>query len=111
VYGGVWIAVIDHRALRITSADRRGTLVVTKGACSFLGELERCLPYRIVLDQSGVKRPIDFERGTEYLNRTDSPQMLPYSTMHVPPHGIVLSLVTAHGTSITVRGTVDRIVR
>ena len=110
-YQGVVIRVIDHRAVSITSADGKGTLVVIKGACSFAGNLERCLPYRIVLEQSGRRHSIDFRRGTEYLNRTGDPQQLPFSSAHVPPHGILLSLETAHGTFVTVRGTVDGFVR
>jgi hypothetical protein len=104
----VSLHVIDHRAVRVTSADGRGTLVIGKGACSYSGELERCLPYRIVLDQAGTKRAIDFQRGTEYLNRTDSAQQLPLSSERVPAHGLLLLLLTAHGTYITVRGTIDR---
>jgi hypothetical protein len=103
----VSLVVVDHRAVRITSADRRGTLVVGKAACSYVGKLERCLPYNIVLDQAGRKRPIAFSRGTEYLNRTSTPQPLPFSSRHVPPHGLLLLLLTAHGTYITVSGTID----
>ena len=33
----VTLEVIDHRAVRITSEDRRGTLVVAKAACSYAG--------------------------------------------------------------------------
>jgi hypothetical protein len=110
-YRGVSIRLVDHRAVRITSADGRGTLLVSKGACTYTGELERCLPYRIELDQLGKKHAIDFQRGTEYVNRSDEPQPLPLSSMHVPPHGILLSLVTAHGTYITVRGTFDGVER
>jgi hypothetical protein len=103
----VWLHVIDHRAVRITSADRRGTLMVGKAACSYLGEIERCLPDDIVLDQFGAKHSIAFTRGTEYLNRTDVAQQLPMSSTHVPPHGLLLVLLTVRGTYITVRGTVD----
>jgi hypothetical protein len=105
----VSLHVIDHRAVRIVSADGRGTLIVSKAACSYAGELERCLPYRIVLDQAGKKHPIELERGTEYLNRTDSVQLLPLSSRQVPPHGLLLLLLTTHGTYITVSGTVDGI--
>jgi hypothetical protein len=105
----VWIRVIDHRAVRIASVDGKGTLVVGKAACSYIGDLERCLPYRIVLDQFGKKRPIDFRRGVEYMNLTDAAQKLPRSSHTVPPHGMLLFLVTTHGTYITVRGTIDEV--
>jgi hypothetical protein len=104
----VSLVVVDHHAVRITSDDRRGTLVVGKAACSYVGELERCLPYNIVLDQDGKKRAIAFSRGTEYLNRTGSLQRLPFSSRQVPPHGLLLLVLTAHGTYITISGTVDR---
>jgi hypothetical protein len=103
----VSLVVVDHRGVRITSADRRGTLTVGKAACSYLGELERCLPYSIVLDQDGRKHSIAVQRGTEYLNRTATLQPLPYSSRHMPPHGLLLLLLTARGTYITVSGTVD----
>jgi hypothetical protein len=48
------------------------------------------------------------QHGTEYLNRTAEAQQLPFSSHHVPPHGIELLVVTARGTYITVRGTIDR---
>jgi hypothetical protein len=103
----VSLQVIDHRAVRIVSADGRGTLVIGKSACSFTANLERCLPYRIELDQDGKKREIGFEYGTEYLNRTDTVQQLPFSSRRVPPHGLLLLVRTSHGTYITVSGTVD----
>jgi len=53
----VSLRVIDHRAVRIVSADGRDTLAVGKAACSYVGELERCLPYRIVLDRAGRGMP------------------------------------------------------
>jgi hypothetical protein len=103
----VTLDVIDHRAVRITSQDHRGTLVIGKAACSYLGELERCLPYSIVLDQDGKQHRIAVQRGTEYLNRTGSVQQLPFSSRQVPAHGLLLLLLTAHGTYITVSGSVD----
>jgi len=106
-YTDVSIRLIDHREVRITSADGKGTLHISKGACSYAGDLVRCLPYRIVLDQSGTRHVIDVDHGTEYVNFSDSARQLPHSSMHVPAHGIVLQLLTAHGTSITVRGTFD----
>jgi len=103
----VSLEVIDHRAVHIISADKKGTLIIGKAACSYAGEIERCLPYRIELDQFGRRHEIAFERGTEYLNRTATAQQLPMSSDHVPPHGILLVLLTARGTYITVRGTID----
>ncbi len=103
----VSLHVIDHRAVRIVSADGRGTLTIRKAACSYIQNLERCLPYRITLDQDGKRHELGFEHGTEYLNVTDSAQQLPFSSRSVPAHGLLLLVRTVHGTYITVSGTVD----
>jgi hypothetical protein len=103
----VSITVIDHRAVRIKTADGRGVLEVGKAGCSYVGDLERCLPYRITLEQFGSTRAIEVSRGIEYLNRTGGKLALPLSSDQVPPHGMLLFIVTMQGTHITVRGTVD----
>jgi hypothetical protein len=103
----VSVEVLGHRAVRFATADGRGTLTVGKAACSYTGELERCLPVDIVLDQSGRKHSIGVEHGTEYVNRTAVAQPLPMSSSHVPPHGLLLLVETSHGTFISVHGTVD----
>lgn len=106
-YHQVVIRVVDHHAVYITSANGKDTLMVHKSACTTVGKLERCLPYRITLLKSGVPHRIDLQRGTEYLNRTDTVQVLPHSSMQVPAHALLLSLLTAHGTTISVSGTID----
>jgi hypothetical protein len=110
-YHQVFIRIVDHHAVYITSADGRDTLMVHKSACTTAGQLERCLPYRITLLKSGVPHRIDLQRGIEYLNRTDTGQVLPHSSMRVPAHALLLSLLTAHGTTISVSGTIDGFVR
>jgi hypothetical protein len=98
--------LLDGDTLRITSPDRVGTLLVHRAACSWLGGLQRCLPYALVLSQHG-DHPIGFSRGTLYLNLTDSPHALPYSSKVVEPHSILALLKTERGTYISVSGRLD----
>ncbi|HME81415.1 MAG TPA: hypothetical protein VKF82_05015, partial [Candidatus Eremiobacteraceae bacterium] len=90
-YNNVTI-VIANKALRVTTADGVGTLVIDKAACSYVGNLQMCLPYSMTLDQGGGTHPLDFQRGTVYVNLTDSKQPLSNSSMQLPPQGILLSL-------------------
>jgi len=107
IYDGVRIHMLGDTGLRITSPDGRGSLTIAHAACSFAGELRRCLPYRVMLDQHGVKHLIDLERGTLYLNIAGGPLQLPHSSTQVPPHSIVLALKTERGTLISVTGQID----
>jgi hypothetical protein len=111
VYPNVTIRGIGGNALTITSADSKGTLIVTKAACSFAGEVMRCLPYSMALAQGGSTKPIDFDRGTVYYNSTDTKQQLPLSSTQLPPKGILAAFLTKRGTYITVTGTVDGVTR
>lgn len=100
---------ITNKTLRLTTADGKGTLVIDKAACSYVGELMRCLPYTMTLDQGGGVHPLDFDRGTVYLNLTDAKQQLSFSSTQLPPRGILLALKTKVGTIITVTGVVDEV--
>jgi hypothetical protein len=106
-YDGVRIHMLGDSGLRITSPDGHGSLTIAHAACSFAGELRRCLPYRLMLDQHGVKHLIDVERGTLYLNTTGEPLQLPHSSTQIPPHSIVLAVETQRGTLISVTGQID----
>ena len=98
---------IAQQTLHVTTADGAGTLVIDKAACSYAGELQRCLPYSMTLDQGGGSHPLDFQSGTVYLNLTDSNQTLPLSSLQLPPRGILLGLKTKIGTYISLSGVVD----
>jgi hypothetical protein len=106
-YTQVRIRTVGDTAVAITSADGRSTLIVDKAACTFAGELQRCLPYDITLDKSGVKHPLDLERGILYVNDTEESRALPHSSMQVFPHCIMLALHTERGTFISVVGRID----
>jgi hypothetical protein len=106
-YANVRIHLLGTSSLRVVSADGQGSLTIRHAACSYIGELRRCLPFEITLDQHGAKRLIDLERGTLYVNTTDAALAMPHSTMQVPPHSIVLGVRTLRGTVISVSGQVD----
>jgi len=101
--------VIANKTLRVTTADGVGTLVIDKAACSYVGNLQMCLPYSMTLDQGGGSHPLDFQRGTVYANLTDSKQPLSQSSMQLPPNGIMLSLTTKIGTIVNLTGTIDKV--
>jgi hypothetical protein len=107
-YAGVTIRVVN-KTLRITTADGLGTLTIDRAACSYVGDLMMCLPYDMTLTQGGGSHPLDFQRGTVYLNLTDAKQQLPLSSMQLPPQGILLSLTTKIGTIVNLNGTIDQV--
>ena len=107
-YAGVTIRVVN-KTLRITTADGVGTLAIDRAACSYVGNLMMCLPYDMTLDQGGGSHPLDFQRGTVYLNLTDTKQQLPLSSTQLPPQGILLSLTTKIGTIVNLSGTIDAV--
>jgi hypothetical protein len=106
VYSNVTLRIVKQ-TLRITTADGKGTLIVTKAACSFEGDLMRCLPYELVLDQGGGEHPLDFEKGTLYWNQTGTKQQLSLSSTQVPPNGVLGLLLTKKGTIIAISGVID----
>jgi hypothetical protein len=104
----VTIAFI-HSSIRIAATDGHDTIDFPHAACSYAGELQRCLPYKIVLHRNGTSHDIAFEHGTVYINLTGAPQSLPFSTKKVPPNGLALVVRSERGTYITVNGTLDMV--
>jgi hypothetical protein len=100
---------IANQALWITTADGVGTLEIEKAACSYVGSLQMCLPYSMTLDQGGGMHPLDFLRGTAYVNFTDDKQQLPLSSIQLPPQGILMSITTKVGTIVNMSGTIDKV--
>lgn len=95
------------KTLKITTADKKGTLVITDAACSYVEQkLLRCLPYAVVLQQNGTF-PIAIKSGTIYYNPTHEPRLLKYSSMQIPPNGVLGIMQSAHGTYVTITGEVD----
>lgn len=95
------------QTLWLRSGDHQGVLEVTSGACSYRGELQRCLPYKTTLHQNGQTREIVLEHGTVYVNPTGDPQPLPHSSAQLGPHEVLVHLRTVRGTYVSVQGTVD----
>jgi hypothetical protein len=106
VYPNVTLRIVNQ-TLRITTQDGKGTLVVTKAACSFEGDLMRCLPYELQLIQGGSENKLDFQQGTLYWNKTDTKQQLSASSTQVPPNGVLGLLLTKKGTIIAISGVID----
>ena len=109
-YERVAVKVI-HNTLNITSEDGKGTLIITQAACAYQGEIKVCLPTAVTLVQSGGAHALDLQRGTLYANMTDSMQWLPHSTTQLPPHGIVMSLLSGKGTYINLVGKIDKVTK
>ncbi len=106
VYHDVMIRV-RHNTLRVGSHDGKGVLVIDRAACSYVGDLERCLPADFKLVQNGQTKTIDLVNGLVYVNLTDQPQQLTHSSTQLAPHGILLSLQTKRGTYVSIRGHID----
>ncbi len=110
VYHGVAIKVIRN-VLYMTTSDGKGTLVISRAACSYQGELMICFATGATLVQAGKTSAIDFRRGTLYVNSTDDPQQMALSTAKVPPHSILLSFSTERGTYVSLSGRIDKVVK
>jgi hypothetical protein len=100
-----------HDRLRLISHDGKGAIVIDRAACSYIGDIERCLPIDVMLDQDGALRPMDLAGGTIFVNNTDAVQELPLSSKQIPPHGILLSIKTKRGTYISLAGAIDEVVK
>ena len=98
--------VAGGKTLKITTANKKGTIIITDAACSFVDQLMRCLPYALVLKQNGTF-PIAIRSGTIYFNTTNQPLTLKYSSTQVPPNGVLGILQTVHGTYVTITGSLD----
>lgn len=105
-YQNVHIAV-ENKQMSVTSADRVGKLVFQKAACEAVGKLIRCYPYSAVLYQHGQRREVHIDRGTAWLNPSANAAQLPRSSTQIPPHGVVMSILTKAGTYVSLTGTVD----
>jgi hypothetical protein len=109
-YSDTVIHVVGN-TVRVSSPDNHDTLIVSHAACSFTGELQRCLPYRIRLHRNGTNHTICFDHGTVYMNLGDTAQQLPRASTQLPPNGVLMFVRTTRGTSIAVHGTIDKVER
>jgi hypothetical protein len=97
----------DAKTLTITTADGKGVLTIDQAACSYVGEVYRCLLTHMTLTQGGQTKPLDFSSGTIYANTTGGNLNMPLSSQIIPPKGIVMALTTKAGTYISMTGTID----
>lgn len=109
-YTGVTVNVFSG-SLFVTSADGKGTLVVNRAACSYQGKIIVCLPTSVILVQKGTSNALALTIGTVYLNYTGEAQPLTLSSEKLPAHAVLLSFRTASGTYVTLRGTLDQVIR
>ena len=98
---------LKGQTLWIASADHKGTLEIVDGACSFIGGMQRCLPYAVTLHQHGQSHAIAIDRGTVYLNLSDTPQHLRRSSKLLAPRNVLVALHTNRGTFVSVEGSLD----
>ena len=98
-------------SLFLTTEDGRGTLVVTRAACSYQEKIIVCLPTTAALVQGGNSNALSLQSGTIYLNYTDVDQPLSRTSKKLPPNSIMLALTTANGTFIDVHGRIDQLIK
>src|ERR1700733_1336061 len=109
-YRGSIIRIVGD-TIRVFSPDNRDTLIISHAACNYVGEIRRCLPYRLALRRHGTDHTIGFDHRPVYFNPSAAAQPLPRSSMQLPPNGVLVFVRTARGTSIAVRGTIDKVTR
>jgi hypothetical protein len=110
VYNDIRMHLKGH-TLWITSSDGKGTLEVRNSACSYVGDVKRCLPDAVTLHQFGRDHKIALDHGTVYLNLTGSDQPLPLSSKHIAANSLLILMKTARGTYVSVRGTLDEVTK
>lgn len=102
---------IRNAELVVTSSDGQGTLVIGKAACTRQSILVKCLPYDATLYQNGGKFRVALTSGTVWLNPTTTTQPLSFSSAHLQPHGVLMSVTTSRGTYVSLTGTIDGVQR
>jgi hypothetical protein len=107
-YSNVYI-VLAGQMLTLHSPDKKGILRILTGACSFDESVERCLPYSVMLSQGGRTHKIEISHGTVLMNITNEAHHLPLSSDMLAPHTVLVLFKTAHGTYVTVKGTLDEV--
>jgi len=110
IYKDVDVRVFSG-SLFLTSEDGDGTIVVTRAACSYQGRIIVCLPTLAALIQNGESNALNLKSGTIYLNYTDAPQQMSHSTSKLPADSVMLAMTTRNGTFITLRGTLDEVIK
>jgi hypothetical protein len=100
---------LSGQTLWLRSADRKGVLKIVNGACSFMGAVQRCLPYAVALIQDGKTRQIAISHGTVFLNLSNTAQRLTNSSEQLAPRTILALWRTVRGTYVTIKGKLDEV--
>ncbi|MGC1379467.1 MAG: hypothetical protein WA814_00430 [Candidatus Baltobacteraceae bacterium] len=98
-------------SLFLTSGDGGGTIVVTRAACSYQGQIIICLPTTAALVQDGQSDALNLKTGTIYLNYTSSPQPLSHTTTKLPPNSAMIAMTMRNGTFISLHGRIDQVIK
>jgi hypothetical protein len=107
-YSDVYMTLAGQM-LTLRTPDKKGTLRILTGACSFDKSVERCLPYSVTLTQGGKMHKIAISHGTVFLNVTNESHYLALSSDMLAPRTVLVLFKTAHGTYVTVKGTLDEV--
>jgi hypothetical protein len=110
VFSGANVRIV-HQTLQVTSSDGKRVLIKAHANCAYAGTLEHCEPYSVRISQNGSLQPVSLASGDGYFNPTKHPQTVPNSTTQLPGHGVVLTLRTKDGTSVSVNVTIDQFER
>jgi hypothetical protein len=102
-------ATLNGKTLWLRSPDRKDRLQITSAACSFPHELQRCLPYQVVLHRPDRTHQIAITHGVFYVNLTSDPHQLLHSSQIVAPHSVVVFLHTVRGTYVSATGRLDAV--
>jgi hypothetical protein len=102
---------IERGELALTSSDGQSVLVIGKAACTGEGGLVKCLPFDATLYQNGGKYRVALSSGTVWLNPSTVTKPLSFTSAHLQPHGVMMSVTTKRGTYVSLTGTVDEVER
>lgn len=97
-------------SLFLTSDDGNGTIVITRAACSYQGQILVCFPTAAALVQDGQSNALNLKSGTLYFNSTKDAQPLSRSSAKLPANSIMATLTLRDGTFINVSGHIDEVV-
>ena len=100
-------ATLSGTTLWLRSPDRKDRLQIVSAACSFPHELQRCLPYEVILHKPDRAHQLTITEGVFYVNLTNEPHHLLHSSEVVAPHGVIVFLHTTRGTYVSATGRLD----
>lgn len=105
-YSDVRIA-LDPASMVLTSSDGVGTLYIGRAACTAVGGLIKCAPYDATYVAHGVSTHIVLTDGSAWLNPSKSARSIPDSNRKLAPRGVVMTIHSKAGTTVTLSGTAD----